>query len=280
MLFKKIILILILIFTILPFNKTFGATNAGFVPANIWYSKDPFEDGDKIKIYTLVFNPDLRELSGNVIFFDNTVFLGKKDFTIPAKSVKDISIDWKVEAGEHTIFAKIENAKFLISSGKYEDVYLAENETEKSKNTVSKKIIPKISDLNTVAKITDLFTPNLNKAENLIIKNTPDYIKEPVINATNSVEIFRQDMGIKSQNKKTEIQNELKNSNTNTKNNITSKTQNKTEDNKLLKPLKYIELFFYTMLSFVLNNKFVFYILIVIIIFLIIKFIWHKIHGN
>ena len=54
------------------------SSNTGFVPGNIWYSKDPFEEGDKVKIYTFIFNPDSRELSGTVIFFDKTVLLGKK----------------------------------------------------------------------------------------------------------------------------------------------------------------------------------------------------------
>src|SRR3989338_5661631 len=61
---------------VLIINSLFGAcrayaqsSNAGFVPGNIWYSLDPFLEGDKIKIYTLIFNPDPRELSGTVIFF-------------------------------------------------------------------------------------------------------------------------------------------------------------------------------------------------------------------
>jgi len=69
---------------VLIINSLFGAcrayaqsSNAGFVPGNIWYSLDPFLEGDKIKIYTLIFNPDPRELSGTVVFFDNSVFLGK-----------------------------------------------------------------------------------------------------------------------------------------------------------------------------------------------------------
>src|ERR1035437_2096929 len=102
--FKKYILILsFLILILFPLYKISAQTsNVGFIPANIWYSKDPFEEGDKIKIYTLVFNPDSRELSGTVLFFDDTVFLGKQDFVVPAKGVKTISIDWTVIAGDHT----------------------------------------------------------------------------------------------------------------------------------------------------------------------------------
>src|SRR3989344_4963797 len=104
---QKFWAVLILIVFLLPINKIIAQTsNAGFVPGNIWYSTDPFEEGDKIKIYTLIFNPDARELSGTVIFFDNSIFLGKKDFVAPAKGVKDISIDWTAAAGSHSILRK------------------------------------------------------------------------------------------------------------------------------------------------------------------------------
>jgi hypothetical protein len=148
---KKAGIILFLIFSLFPTQNIFAQNkNTGFVSGNIWYSKDPFEEGDKVKIYTFVFNPDVRELSGSVIFFDKTTLLGKKDFTIPAKGADDVSIDWTVSTGDHSIFAKIENAKFLISKGNYEEVYLAENETEKSTSSVSKKIVA-----NTLSQIKD-----------------------------------------------------------------------------------------------------------------------------
>ena len=144
--YKKIIIFIFLIFSIFPFKNIFAQTqNVGIIPSNIWYSKDPFEEGDKIKIYTVVYNSDPRELSGTVIFFDNNIFLGKGDFSIAGKSTNDVSIDWTVTSGDHTIFAKIENAKFLISSGKYEDVYLAENKTADSKSSVTKKELSSLS---------------------------------------------------------------------------------------------------------------------------------------
>jgi len=151
---KKILWLVILLLCLLPVFKIQAQdSNAGFVPGNIWYSPDPFEEGDKIKIYTVLFNPDAREFSGTVIFFDKTTFLGKKDFKVGARSVLDVSIDWTVSVGEHVIFAKIENAKFLISAGKYEEVYLLGNQTEESERTVKKKIITQASQENVVGNL-------------------------------------------------------------------------------------------------------------------------------
>ena len=201
---KKITTILFLIFSLLPIQKIFAQdSNTGFVSGNIWYSKDPFEEGDKIKIYTFIFNPDSRELSGTVIFFDKTVLLGKKDFTIPAKTANDVSIDWTVTAGGHIIFGKIENAKFLISEGKYEEVYLAENETERSSRAVSKKIISKETDMiKGAAPVSEL--------KKIIEEKTPNFIAEPIVSTVSTLEEFRINTNIASDNKKEEIKSEIK----------------------------------------------------------------------
>ena len=51
MVLKRIGIVLFLIFFLLPnHNLRAQDSNAGFVPGNIWYSQDPFEEGDKIKI--------------------------------------------------------------------------------------------------------------------------------------------------------------------------------------------------------------------------------------
>ena len=91
---QKKFLIFLFLTLLFPINKISAEiANVGFIPDNIWYSKDPFFEGDKIKIYTLIFNPDGRELSGTVSFFDKTILLGKKDFRVSGNGVKDISID-------------------------------------------------------------------------------------------------------------------------------------------------------------------------------------------
>ncbi|HCY17813.1 MAG: hypothetical protein UR62_C0006G0009 [Candidatus Nomurabacteria bacterium GW2011_GWF2_35_12] len=267
---KKIGIILFLIFSLLPIQKIFAQdSNTGFVSGNIWYSQDPFEEEDKIKIYTFIFNPDSRELSGTVIFFDKTVLLGKKEFTLPAKTANDISIDWTVTVGDHTIFAKIENAKFLVSKGKYEEVYLAENETEKNSRTVSKKIISKEnpevnSETNTGTTVSDI--------KKIIEEKTPNFIAEPIVSTVSTLEEFRINTNIASDNKKEEIKSEIKILDAKK---TTSKENTKT--NPLLKPLKYVEVFLLTIFSLILNNKILFYGFLIVIVFFILRFIWKKI---
>jgi hypothetical protein len=284
---KKIWIILILVLSLLPTYKIYAQTsNVGFVPGNMWYSVDPFEEGDKIKIYTVVFNPDKRELSGTVVLFDNNVFLGKQDFIAEAQSVKDVSVDWTVTAGDHSIFGKIENAKFLVSKGVYEEVYLAENETSKSLRTVNKKVVAKMPDTTEVntnpnsilSSVSAAGSDSIKNIEKIIGKNTPDFIAQPMVLGASTVENFRQDISTSSENKKGDIQAQIKALDANKKNNTkTAPGSQNTEDNKFLKPFKYAELFFFTFLSFIINNKLIFYGSLVFIIFLILRFVWHLI---
>ncbi len=278
---RKFWIILFLIFVVFPAHKIEAqSSNAGFVQGNIWYSKDPFEEGVKIKIYTMIFNPDSRELSGTVTFFDKTTFLGKKNFIAPAKSVKDVSIDWTATVGDHAIFGKIENAKFLISVGKYEDVYLLGNETEQSKRTVNKKIIIQPAETiktNTDSGIGDIVFQQVQNVEKLIKENMPNAITAPFNLATNTVEKWRNSIGLTIANKKEEVKKEIEILN-NTKIPSNPKiTDVIVKENQLIKPFKNVELFALTLSSVVFNNKFIFYGLLALIFFFLIRYLWRLI---
>ena len=291
---KKFLVFLFLIFSFFPFSRIFAVeTNAGFVHGNIWYSKDPFYEGDKIKIYTVIFNPDERALSGTVTFFDQTTFLDKKNFTVPAKGTGDISVDWTATIGSHTIFGKIENAKFLISKDKYETAYLSDDETEKSSRTVSKKIETESNNTDSTNN------SSIDNIRNTIIDNTPEFIAKPIESATGAIESVRTNLATSSENKKTEVKTEIDKLNSNSgsttsnsvknstkdnvkikaidKNNISVDIKNTDTGNKIMKPLKYVELFFLQLAAFVFGNKFLFYTLGAVIILLIIRFVFRKI---
>ncbi len=294
MTFKKVGIFLFLIFSIIPFYSIFAQSqNVGIIPANIWYSQDPFQEGDKIKIYTVVYNSDTRKLFGTVIFFDNNVYLGSKDFSVDGKSTTDVWIDWAATSGDHVIYAKIENAKFLISEGKYEETYLAENKTEESKRTVSKKILDELP--NTIANKISESTTAVSNVGNIIKDNTPVAITNAVNSTTNSLENLRTNISTSLENKQSSIKKEIEALNTNTTNStsaqktIKEKTTDKkqvdtkntvastTNNSGVLKPLKYVELFFITIFSFIFKYKIVFYGLLAIILFLIIRYIWRLI---
>lgn len=272
MIFKKFLLVVLLALSFLPFYQIHAETsNTGFVQSDIWYSKDPFEEGDKIKIYTLVFNPENKELSGTVIFFDKETILGQKDIKILAKSTKDISIDWTVTAGKHTIYAKINNPKFLISAGKYETALLNNNETEKDIFTVSKKIIGTESDGSESSNEQSGENSDVNTIMNLIQEKTPAFISKPIITITNALESFRMDTGEKTSTKHEEVKQELEE----LKQAEAEKPAE--EKSKTEKPFKNIELFALKIFSFILNNQYVFYTVLFVLVFVVLRYIWLKI---
>jgi len=253
---KKIYIIFILVLCLLPIFKINAQnSNAGFIPGDIWYSKEPLEEGDKVKIYTVLFNPDQREFSGTVIFFDKDIFLGKKIFKVRPREVKDISIDWIVGVGSHSIFAKIENAKFLISNGKYEEVYLSGNQTKESKVTIKKKIIFKIPATENEDTLDNLKENVLNIGSNsiedigkLVKEKTPDIIAKPIITTVNLLEKFRENTGNLSKDNKEIVKKELES--------IKNRKEATEEGNKFLTPFKYIKFFFLSLISFIF--KFIF----------------------
>jgi hypothetical protein len=262
---KKILWIVILALCLLPvFGVQAQDSSAGFVPGNIWYSPNPFEEGDKIKIYTVLFNPDAREFSGTVIFFDKTTFLGKKDFKVEPRSVQDISIDWTVNIGEHVIFAKIENAKFLLSTGKYEEVYLSGNQTEESIRNIKKKIVSSSGENivdNLKAEIVNTGSSSIANISKLVKEETPSIIANPIIGVINSLEELRGNIGNSSQDNKDEIRRDLK-----------ENTEEK--ESKLATPFKYVKLFFFALVSLIFNQKIIFYLLLGVITFYILRYIW------
>jgi len=259
---KKIIFFLCLFLLFFPAGIIFAElSNIGFVPVNLWYSKSPLEEGDRVRIYTLIYNPDNRELSGTVAFFDETTLLGTKDFAIPALTAKDIWTNWTVSAGSHRIFAKIENAKFLLTSVKYEDVYLAENTTQESKISISKKI-----DFGKSAEV-------VSSLQEVVAENTPPFITRAIDATVQALENTREKTGIFSEKQKEVAKNEIE-----AFEKEEAKKQNTSpEDSKPLKPLKYLKFFFFAFLTFILNHKIVFYPILAIIVFLILRFLWRLI---
>lgn len=265
---KYIGIILFLLLSLFPTCLLSAQTNAGFVSGNIWYSKDPFEEGDKIQIYTLIFNPDLRELSGTVLFFDKTILLGKKTFVVASKAAKAISIDWTVSVGDHTIFAKIENSKFLISKDKYEEVYLTENQTAESSRSVNKKIILKVDDTSSSTQNETANTGGqIQNIEKFVIENTPNFISKPIVLGAETLEEFRSNIGVIYEKKKDEVQTEIS---LLKEDKIPPDSTDKVSP--VLKPLKYIQLFFLSISSLILNSRVAFYSILVLVIFFTLRY--------
>lgn len=186
---RKVWIILFLFVTFWPLYVRAEDSYAGFIPGNIWYSRDTFEEGDRVKIYTAIFNPESRQLYGTVSFFNKNVLLGKKDFVVSGNGVRDVSVDWLVTAGSHIIFARIEDARFSIAPGEFETAYLTRTETVESRRTVAPK--PKQEPKGEV--IADEIAEKGESISKWVVENTPSFVAKPVIGAVTGIEDFRKE---------------------------------------------------------------------------------------
>lgn len=108
----------------------YGATNAGFLSDNIWYSQDSFFAGDNVRIYSGIFNSSDVDIAGRVEFFDNGDTMGTADFSVEAGgNLVRVWTDWQAGEGDHTITALIVEAK-ITTQGKEAKIDLNRKQTQ------------------------------------------------------------------------------------------------------------------------------------------------------
>lgn len=104
--------------------------NLGFLQGNIWYSKDPFYDGDKIRVYTAIFNSSVYDLLGTAEFYDNDKPIGKMDFSVASGGkLKEVWADWQATLGNHKISARIVKAQISKVGTQTETIIIASAQT-------------------------------------------------------------------------------------------------------------------------------------------------------
>lgn len=294
---KKYFLFLIsvyIIFGVINFVSA-ATTTTGFIPGQIWYSKDPFVEGDTIKIYTAIWNNSTSPMSAKVEFYDKNVILGTRDVVVAPSNLDDVYVSWKVTAGDHLISAKIISPS-ITTSGKKETISVSNSATE-----VDKRFVPVV--VKTVngetATSTDVIKSQVDKATSSITDILPESISTPAGEGVSAVDTFRVDTLEQISQAKTDTEKKIaeikstegvttsktqasttsKSTSTKTTSSDTSKVSNQKVgvDIATEKPIAYIKLFFLSVLSFVFGSKLVFYSLILLIVFFILRFIYRKI---
>ncbi|HAE36687.1 MAG: hypothetical protein UR85_C0008G0025 [Candidatus Nomurabacteria bacterium GW2011_GWF2_35_66] len=278
---RKYFIFFILIYFIFIPSYSFGATLAtGFIPGQIWYSKDPFIEGDTVKIYTALWNSSFSSLSAKVEFYDKNVILGSRDVVVPALKLQDVSVSWKVTSGDHLISAKIISPS-TTTSGKKEAVIVTNTTTE-----IDKRFVPVV--LTTAegkpATSSDVLKSQIDKATSSVDDIVPLSISTPVSKNIGLIDNFREDAFKKISATKIETKdrideiNKIENKTTTDK---TSTVQNKVGvEDATEKPITYLKLIFLSILSFIFGSKLVFYAIIVFLVFLIVRFIYRKIRNR
>lgn len=250
-------------------------SNTGFIPGQIWYSENPLVEGQTVKVYTAVWNGDNYPLEANVEFYDKNVILGTRSISVPKDTIQNVSISWKVTAGDHVISAKILSSK-IIESGKSSPVVLERNTTEEDRKFVS-KLIEQID--GTPVSSTDAIKNKLDETKANLSDVLPNSLATPISNSLSSVDDFRDETYTKITVSKDETKKEIES--LNNKNTVkgTSTSPSKVSKKSLGgadKPIAYIKLFFLSIFSFIFGTPFVFYLVIAFLLFLIIRSIYRK----
>lgn len=290
---KKIFTFFLLIYIFISFNTVFATNTAtGFIPGQIWYSKDPFVEGDTIKIYTAIWNNSTVSMSTKVEFYDKNVILGTRDVVVSAFSLEDVYVSWKVTAGDHMISAKIISPS-ITTSGKKETITVSNSTTEADKRFVP--VLIKTVD-GTTASSADVIKSQVDKATSSLGDVIPDSISTKTSEGVGALDNFRVGTMNQISEAKTSAEKRLeeikkleysdsKITTSSNNKNINSKTASSNNqkvgvDVATEKPITYIKLFFLSVLSFIFGSKIVFYSIIALIVFFILKFVYNKIRNR
>lgn len=278
---KKLFLSLLIIFSIISSSLVYAETfsNSGFIPGQVWYSKDKLIEGDTVNIHTAVWNGEKSPLSIKVEFYDKNVILGSRDIILDTLELKDVFISWKVTAGDHIISAKIISSLATILNKK-EKVVLGRIETSDDKQFVSVVVKNNFGESVTDA---DLLNNQIGKTTAEINSLVPKSISNPVSEGFSIIDDFRSKTFAKIDAAKTETKKEIgKVLGTST---IEQKIPNKIDNmsstqDAIKKPIAYIKLFLFSILSFILGSRIVFYSLIALILFFIFRGVYRKIRNK
>jgi len=250
-------------------------SNAGFIAGQIWYSSETLTEGSTVNIHTAVWNGEKNPISVKVEFYDKNVILGTRDVTVASLELKDVYVPWEITSGSHTISAKITSS---TASGSKEQIVLNRKETSNDKQFVS---VTTTNDKGEKVAVADSALQNqINKTTAEIDTIVPEGVQTRVSSAFEVVEGFREETLVKVSSVKEEAKVELDSLKTEEGVSVEITKGNVSIDKATEKPITYIKLFLFTALTFIFGNKIAFYVISIVVIFLVLRFIYRKIRNK
>jgi hypothetical protein len=187
----------------LCFVEAKNVKNLGFIPSTlIWYSKDPFFAGDKIRIYSAVFNNSEYDFTGIVEFYDKGTLIGKSEFSVAnGGGIRDVWIDWTAIKGSHKISARITNGKISSAEGASEEIVLDTIQTEESERVAEEIPVPVVKKEEAV--------PKTEEALSGILEALPPQIASAATSVVQIINDFADEQKAKLEEKKEELKKEI-----------------------------------------------------------------------
>lgn len=241
---KKILFLIIPFLVFIPIISFAESSRTGFVDGTVWYSSDQIREGDSIRIYTAVFNGESSEIRASVDFIDNDVLLATRDIVVASGDTETVSISWKVEVGSHDIVAKIRD--IVDKNG---PVLVSRNETKHSRFSVTKDI-----SIDTARSALSAQVGNIVDFKGGVdLGGIDGWFDENL----NEIEAFRNDQLLFFQSKKVDI-----------------KEKAEKEEGGPVKFMTFLHLYFLAFVVFVFSISIIFYLVLLLVAFMVLKILW------
>ncbi len=269
---KNTFLCSIMFFSVLSTTQVFASdnTSVGFIQNPIWFSKDYIVSGDGVKIYTLIYNGSSDQLKGMVVFYNGKVVLGRREIIVPGKSVKDVSIDWKPVSGTYKVRALLENPRLIDLRGVELKTVDISEETKENVVEVKEKELVKAEQ-----NIKDSGTENISKQFSDLGTSLATDIPKTASNIFTKIDRARSDSADFLEKQK-DIAEQEKNKPVVKSDSVESKKPSFIPDN----PFAIAKYYLYTVALFVFNIKVIFFSLLILILYFLIRFVYRKIKNR
>lgn len=254
--------------------------NAGFIQGNIWYSENSFFEGDKVRIYSAIFNNSGSDLIGAAEFYDKEEKIGSSNFSAINGRLVEVWTDWTVTVGGHEIFAKIVNAKIAKVGGGFEDVELPSLTTAKSAKSALPKpvVVPKPLPASEPLRQSEESGTGATKAKESA-EAAVGYAKAAISAVNGAADNLAQKIESKKEIIKKEIEalnNVVLESDSTPANPESDDSSGSKENVQFERPLKYVYLASLGALGLVLENKILLYIVLFFAGYKIIKYLFRR----
>lgn len=263
--------VIVAFFFVAP-SALFAATLSAGVPMDpIWFSKDPFFEGDQITIFTPLYNSSAYRFSGTVELHDGTGTIGAKQFTLDPKGASEIfAFSWKAERGEHTFSIAIVNGKFIGSGKTLVDLPISAGTT----GVVKRSVIPKQETSASVPKTPTADNVTYREEARYLNTKIPESALRNVLPIVESVEAFRVNQATRANTMRNEIVAELSPGGVLSDSGVWGIfTEGALAGDIIRTPWEYVKLFFALGYQFLTANIYAFYILCSYILYRVIRFV-------
>lgn len=258
-----------------------SAAPIGFVKDSVWLSNDAPNEGDTVTISTLVVNGDQSTLTAKVQFYDSELLLSEKSVSVDKGDAKIVTTSWKVTAGSHALHAALKDATLVSTSGKKTSVTLSDAQSANQNLFVKTSTPTSLTEQNKVdAKVNEV----ASKVESVV----PEAVKDTFASTGTSVEGLRETWELSLTDKQNQEKAKLAEmdkveqerlkakADPDPANYVANNYVDSAGGNVLQKPFSYILIFLYSLFLFIVGNQFVFYGVIALVVFVIVRSIFRS----